>query len=163
VYAGGNNIRKCFMKNTIVFLRILAIGLISGLVLVGCDTSTNNGKNGGDEESITITITNLPENGESVLWLSSDNSGNSAFFQNLKAGGITTVSGNTGTFLLKKPTSDILGFTDENWEESGSFYLEVGFGKKNNGQWERSWGSPEKIAISNGATIAFNNNWVDHN
>jgi hypothetical protein len=148
------------MKNTLflVFTVIFTLGFL----LVGCDNGTpsSDDENGGQQ--ISITVTNLPENGESVIWLSSDNSDNSAFFQNLKAGGTATVSGNAGRFLLKKPTEDIVsGFTDKNWTETGSFYMEVGFGKKGGGQWERSWGSPNKINISNGAIISANG-WIKH-
>jgi hypothetical protein len=145
---------KLFLGFTVIF--------ILGVSLVGCDNGTPSPDDENDGQSISITVTNLPENGESVIWLSSDNSGNSAFFKNLKAGGTTTVSENTGTFLLKKPTADIVsGFTDENWTETGSFYMEVGFGKKSNGQWERSWGSPDKINISNEAIISAND-WLRH-
>jgi hypothetical protein len=151
------------MKNASVFLKTLVIGLAFGLVLAGCDTTNGgNGGGGGGGKPITITITNLPEDGDAVVWVSSDNSGNSAFFQNLKAGGLATVSGKAGTFLLKKPKADVSGFTDENWTEPGSFYLEVGFGKKANGQWGRSWGSPGKIAVSDGATVTFDNTWEKH-
>jgi hypothetical protein len=152
------NDREVFMKSVSAFIRVLVFMLLFCLILIGCDTNPNDGN-----ESITITVTNLPENGEAVLWLSSDNSGNSAFFQNLKAGGTTAVAGNIGSFLLKKPTSDIVsGFTDENWTEAGSFYLGVGFGKNGN-QWERSWGLPDKINISNGIIIAFSDSWIYHN
>ena len=142
------------MKKT-VFFGLLVIVLVFGFI--GCDNGTTSGNGNGKkdnngEKMIKLTITNLPENGEAVIWLSTA-SQDDGFFQGLKAGAFATVSNNTGLFILKKPTADILGFTNENWTETGSFHFTVGFGKDGT-QWQRSWSSPSAISIKDGDSIS---------
>lgn len=144
----------------------LTITITFALMIAGCDegskTTGSEENGGGSNDSITITMNNLPENGEAVVWLSTgSNDSNTSFFLNLKAGGTATVSGNTGVFLLYKPTADLQGFTNEKWTEEGSFYIVVAFGEQPDGQWARSWGSPSTVNINDGVSISASG-WTAH-
>jgi hypothetical protein len=61
------------MNRNFWVLLVMTLGLLIG----SCDTT-----NGG-VESITITISDLPENGEAVIWLSTSNSSGSSEFSGI--------------------------------------------------------------------------------
>ena len=118
------------MANKKFFVGIMAVMLVFGMVLAGCD----DGSSGGSEENTDpkkITITGLDgKSGTVMVYLTTggDEDGTVAV-------GSGTISGSTATVLLKKRDS-----TD--WTGTGSYYMVLRIGES------------ESYIYTNGKTFA---------
>jgi hypothetical protein len=127
------------MVNKRNWLGILALVLVFGMMVVGCEDGSDNGDSGGGGEPHKITITGISNTifnrykyADIALWSSS-------FWENDKIGVLEArgeytevVSGDYVTISLIK--GQIINYNDRWWSKNnGSYYIQISFNDKGYG------------------------------